>query len=48
MEASAESVNQGEMKKSARSTWERARPSKAVVGASFEGSLEKILRGLEQ
>ena len=48
VDAFAESVNQGMVKRSARSTWKRARACKAVAGASFEGSLEKILRGLEQ
>ena len=48
VEAFAESVDQEEVKRSARSTWKRARACKAVTGASFEGSLEKILRGLEQ
>ena len=38
----------GEVKRSARSTWKRPRACKAVAGASFAGSLEKILRGLEQ
>ena len=42
VEAFAESVDQEGLKRSARST------CKAVTGASFEGSLEKILRGLEQ
>ena len=48
VEAFAESVDQEEVKRSARSTWKRARACKAVAGASFEGSLEKNLRGLEQ
>ena len=48
VEAFAESVDQGEVKRSAKSTWKRARACKAVASASFEGSLEKILRGLEQ
>ena len=48
VEAFAESVDQGEVKRSARSTWKRARVCKAVASASFEGSHEKILRGLEQ
>ena len=48
VEAFAESVDQGEVKRSARSTWKRVWAFKAVAGASFEGSLEKILRGLEQ
>ena len=41
VEAFAESVDQEEVKRSARAC-------KAVAGASFEGSLEKILRALEQ
>ena len=48
VEAFAESVDQEEVKRSARSIWKCARACKAVAGASFEGSLEKILRGLEQ
>ena len=48
VEAFAESVDQEEVKRSARSTWNRARACKAVAGASFKGSLEKNLRGLEQ
>ena len=38
----------GEVKRSARSTWKRAWACRGVTGASFEGTLEKILRGLEQ
>ena len=30
-----------------RSTWKSARACRAVTGASFEGSLKKILKGLE-
>ena len=30
-----------------RSTWNYARACRAVAGASFEGSLKKILMGLE-
>ena len=48
VEAFAESVDQEEVKRTARSTWKRARACKTVAGASFKGSLEKILRGLEQ
>ena len=48
VEAFAESVDQGEVKRSARSTWKCARACKAVTSASFESSLEKILRGLKQ
>ena len=40
VEAFAESVDPEEVKRSARSTWNRA-------SASFEGSLKKILKGLE-
>ena len=48
VEACTESVDQEEVKRSARSTRKRARACKAVSGASFEYSLKKILRGLEQ
>ena len=47
VEAFAESVDQEEVERAAKSTWKRARACRAVDGASFEGSLEKILRGLE-
>ena len=47
MEAVVESVDPEEVKRSARSTWNRARACRAVAGASFEGSLKKILKGLE-
>ena len=30
-----------------RSTWNRARACRAVAGASFDGTLKKILKGLE-
>ena len=30
-----------------RSIWKSARACRAVAGASFEGSLKKILKGLE-
>ena len=45
--AFAESVDPEEVKRSARSTWNRARACRAVAGTSFEGSLKKILKGLE-
>ena len=47
VEAFAESVDPEEVKRSARSTWNCARACRAVASASFEGSLEKILKGLE-
>ena len=47
VEAFAESVDPEEVKRSARSTWKRARACRAVAGASFEGSLQKILKGLD-
>ena len=47
VEAFAESVDPEEVKRSARSTWNRARACRVVAGASFKGSLKKILRGLE-
>ena len=46
-EAFAESFNPEEVKRSAKSTWNRARACRAVASASFEGSLKKILKGLE-
>ena len=46
VEAFAESVDQEEVEKSARSTRKRAQACKAVGGTSFEGSLKKILDGL--
>ena len=46
VEAFAESVDPGEVKRSARSTWNRARACRAVASASFKGSLKKILKGL--
>ena len=30
-----------------RSTWKSARACRAVAGANFEGSLKKILKGLD-
>lgn len=48
VEACTESVDQEEVKRSARGTRKRARACKAVAGDSFECSLKKILRGLEQ
>ena len=47
VEAFAESVDPEEVKRSARSTWKRARACRAVAGASFEGSHQKILKGLD-
>ena len=47
VEALANSVDPEEVKRSARSTWNRARACRAVAGASFEGSVKKILKGLE-
>ena len=47
VKAFAESVEPEEVKRSARSTWIRARACGAVAGASFEGSLKKTLKGLE-
>ena len=40
-EAFAESVDPEEVKRSAKSIWNRARACKAVAGTSFEGSLPK-------
>ena len=47
VEAFAESVDPEEVKRSARSTWNRARACRAVAGTSFKGSLKKILKGLK-
>ena len=47
VKAFAESVEPEEVKRSARSTWNRARSCRAVAGTSFKGSLKKILKGLE-
>ena len=47
VKAFAESVDPKEVKRSARSTWNRARACRVVAGASFEGSLKKILKDLE-
>ena len=47
VKAFAESVEPEEVKRSARSTWNRARACKAVASTSFKGSLKKILKGLE-
>ena len=47
VEAFAESVDPEEVWMSARSTWNRARVCRAVASASFEGSLKRILKGLE-
>ena len=43
----AESVDPKEVKRSAKSTWNRARACRAVTGTNFKGSLKKILKGLE-
>ena len=48
VEAFVKSVDQGEVKRSARSTWKHAWACRAVMDASFKVTLEKILRGLEQ
>ena len=47
VEALAESIDAEEVKRSARSTWNRARACRAVASASFEGSPKRILKGLE-
>jgi len=47
VEAFAESVDPEEVKRSARSTWNRARACRAVAGTSFKGNLKKILKGPE-
>ena len=47
VEAFAESADSEKVKRSARSTWNRARACRAFAGASFEGSLKKILKVLE-
>ena len=47
VEAFAERDDLEEVRRSARSTWNRARACRAVASASFEGSLQKILKGLE-
>ena len=41
VEAFAESVDPQKVKRSARSTWNRARACRAVAGTSFKGSLKK-------
>ena len=46
-EAFAESVDSEVMKRSAKSTWNRARACRAVTSTNFKGSLKKILKGLE-
>ena len=47
-EAFAESVDPEEVKRSAKSLWNRARACRAVAGTSLiKGSLKKILKGLE-
>ena len=47
VKAFAESVEPEEAKRSARSTWNRARACRAVASASVEGSLKKILKVLK-
>ena len=47
VDAFSESVDPEEVRRSARSTWNCTRACSAVAGASFEGSLNKILKGLE-
>ena len=47
VDAFAESVDPEEVRRPARSTWNFARACRAVAGASFQGSLQKILNGLE-
>ena len=47
VEAFAKSVDPEEVKRSARSTWNRASACRVVSGAIFKGSQKKILRGLE-
>ena len=47
MEAFPESVKPKEVKKSARTTWNRARACRTIAGTSFEGNLKKILKDLE-
>ena len=47
VEAFAKSVDPEEVKRSAKSTWNRARACRAVAGSSFKGSLKKILKGLK-
>ena len=47
VKAFAESVDPEEVKRSARSTWNRARACRVVAGPSSEGSLKKILKGLD-
>ena len=47
VEAFAESVDPEDVKRSASSTWNRARACRAFAGTSFKGSLKKILKGLE-
>ena len=47
VKAFAESVEPEEVKRSARSTWNRARALRTVAGVSLEGSLKKLLKGVE-
>ena len=46
-DAFAERVEPKEVRRSARSTWHRARVCRAVADASFEDSLKKVLKGQE-
>ena len=48
VESFAESLDQGEVVKSARDIRQRARACKHVDGATFEGGLKRILRDLDQ
>ena len=47
VEAFAERDDLEEVRRSARSTWNRARAFRVVASASFEGILTKILTGPE-
>ena len=48
VESFAESLNQEEVVKSARHFRQRARACRHVGGATFEGSLKRILRDLDR
>ena len=48
VESFAESLNQEEVVKSARHLRQRARACRYVGGATFEGSLKRILRDLDR
>ena len=48
VESFAESLNQDEVVKSARHLRQRAKACRHVGGATFEGSLKKILRDLDR